>query len=104
MRAGQLKDRVTIYRKEAGTGSVGQPTTSLVEVRKAWADVRLLNGLETVRADAQVSVARGSARVRYCTDLAEGMILDYASTKYRITAQLPNRAQGYVDLALEKVK
>ncbi|MCS0808684.1 phage head closure protein [Massilia agilis] len=99
-----MRDRVRVYRKVAGTGSVGQPTTSLELVRPAWADVRMLGGLETVRADAQVSVARGSARLRYCTDITEGMVVEYAGAKYKVTAQLPNRADGYVDLTLESIK
>jgi SPP1 family predicted phage head-tail adaptor len=97
--------RITILKHVAGEDSVGQPLTALIEHRKAWANFRLLNGLQTLKADAAASVVKGSVRVGYCTDLAAGMVVDYLGARYKITAALPDlQHKRHVDLVVESIK
>lgn len=97
--------RITILKPVSGGDAVGQPLTTLIEHRKAWADFRLLNGMQTLKADANTSVAKGSARVGYCTDIVAGMVIDYLGARYTITAALPDlQHKRHVDLTVEAVK
>lgn len=97
--------RITIYRHEEGADSLNQPITTLVEHRKAWADFRLLNGMQTVKADAVTSVVKGSARVGYCIDLTAGMEIEYLGARYKVMAVLPDlERKQHVDLVVEGIK
>jgi SPP1 family predicted phage head-tail adaptor len=96
--------KITLYRPQAGTDTAGRPSTELVKHRDAWADLRLLNGMQTIKADAAAAVVRGSARIRFCTDLADDMVVEYGGVRYKITAILPDQRKARVDLALEGIK
>lgn len=65
MRAGLLKDRITVQRPvEARSGS-GEITTTWEDWRTVWADVRPLNGRKLIAADAVQSNLTHEIRLRY---------------------------------------
>jgi SPP1 family predicted phage head-tail adaptor len=97
--------RIAIYRPEVGEDAAGQPLTELVKHRDAWADFRLLSGIETIKAGANSSVVKGSVQVGYCTDLTGDMVVEYLGARYKITAVLPDlQRKQHVNLAVEGIK
>lgn len=69
MDSGKLRSRILLQRPVAGTDDHGQPLPGFVDVATVSADIRYLNGLEAIRADASVAVARASLRIRRRTDV-----------------------------------
>lgn len=104
MRAGQLRHQVKLQALTAGQDAIGQPVQTWTDVATLWADVRFLNGLETIKADAAVAVAKGSIRVRYRAGVTAGMRILEGSTAYDIRAVLPDTTgKRFLDLACQVV-
>lgn len=105
MRAGTLNRQVTIQRKTGGVDPIGQPLPEGWEdVATVWANIRYLSGTESIKADAETSVARASIRIRYRTGLNAGMRVLHGGTVYEIKAVLPDEARReHVDLVCEVV-
>jgi SPP1 family predicted phage head-tail adaptor len=97
--------RIAIYKPVEGEDAAGQPLTGFIKHRDAWADFRLLSGIETIRAGADSSSVKGSAQVGYCTDITEVMVIEYLGARYRITAVLPDlQRKQHVNLAVQGIK
>lgn len=105
MEAGKLNRRVKILRNSGGRSGRGQPLPdSWDEIGKAWASIAYASGLQTIKGDADVSLARASIRIRYRTDVTAGMRIQHGSITYQIHAVLPDeRGREYVDLVTEVV-
>jgi len=104
MNIGSLNRRVTIQQPSASQDSVGQPVNTWSTLATVWANVRMLNGTETIKADAQVSQAKASIRIRRRTDVTTAMRVVLGSTTYEIKAVLLDEVgKRYVDLACEVV-
>ncbi|MBU9154203.1 phage head closure protein [Burkholderia gladioli] len=76
MRTGSLNRRVRIERPAGDDDrdpETGQPLGGWVEVATVWASVLLLSGKETLVSDADVGTAQASIRIRFRTDLDNGM-------------------------------
>lgn len=102
MRAGQLRRPVKLQSLVAGRDSIGQPTMVWADVASIWADVRFVHGLEAVKADAPVSVARCSIRIRARAGVTAGMRIAEGTTYYDIRAILPDSTgKRFLDLACE---
>lgn len=107
MRAGDLNRRVRIDRR-AGTGTLNDPLT-WAPLATVWCNVRMLTGKETLTSDAEVASATASIRIRYRTDIDNGMravLLKFVGGQpvddliFNILAPLPNVAsREYTDLA-----
>lgn len=74
-----------------------------------WADIRHAGGLETVRANAEMSVVRASIRIRRRSDIKAGMRALHTArgqtTVYEIEAVPPPAAgQDYTDLICKVVR
>ena len=104
MKIGSLNRQVTIQSPPTAEDALGQPTGSWTTVATVWANVRLLNGLETIKGGAEASVAKASIRIRYRTDVTSAMRVVHGSTTYEIKAVLPDVAgKQYLDLACQVV-
>lgn len=104
MRAGQLNRRVTIQQLVAGQDEIGQPVQTWSTLATVWADVRYLNGLETIKADATTSIAKASIRIRRRTDVTAGMRVTLGATVFNIAAVLPDEeSRERLDLACEVI-
>jgi SPP1 family predicted phage head-tail adaptor len=106
MQTGLLRHRVSIMAPNAGEDDHGQPTAGFTQLRETWADIRFLRGFEAVKAAAQTSTKSCTVRVRYCTDITEGMQVWHTragnTTKYNINAVLPDLLKlERVDLVCE---
>lgn len=100
MRAGNLNTRVTIKRRTGGVNDWGEPLPAgWEEMVKVWADVRFRSGIEAIKADAETSVVKLSARVRRRSDILPGMRAVIEGANYEIQAVLPDlRKRAYMDL------
>ncbi|WP_438391083.1 phage head closure protein [Caballeronia sp. DA-9] len=109
MRAGDLNRRVRIERNGGGFDDLGQPIEGWTTVVETWCNVKMLTGKETLTSDADVANASASIRIRYRTDIDNGMravVLKYVDGQpvddvvFNILAPLPNVAsREYTDLA-----
>lgn len=103
MRVGSLNRRIVLQRPtHEQDPNTGEMVRAWVGVATVWADVRYLNGLETVKSSAPVSVAKASIRIRHRSDIDATWRAMDGAVIFNILAVLPD-AQGreYVDLACE---
>lgn len=99
MRAGELRDRITIQRKTAAADAWGTPEPQGWEdVAKVWSNVRHQSGSESIRAGADVSIVRASIRIRWRTGIDAGMRVLHVGQVYDIEAVLPGVGRQHVDL------
>lgn len=102
MKIGSLRNRVTIKQLTAGQDEIGQPTQVWTTLATVWADIRYLQGLETIKGGAETSVKKASIRLRRRTDLTAAMRVEYGATVFEIKAVLPDEQnKDRVDLACE---
>ncbi len=75
MRAGDLRELVTIQRATATTNSYGEPITSWSTLATVWCSVRMLSGREALNAGAnQVQAAANvDVRIYYRSDVTAKM-------------------------------
>lgn len=99
MRAGALRNRITIQHKTDVRDDWGQPVPAWVEFAKVWADFRFLNGTESIKADMQAGEVRASVRIRK-REVSNLMRVVYKDEVYDILAVLP--AKEYIDLSVRK--
>jgi SPP1 family predicted phage head-tail adaptor len=96
--------RVVIQQPSSTQDAAGQPLLTWSDVATVYANVRYLNGVETIKADAETAKARVSVRIGYRSDVTAAMRVLHGSTVYRIEAVLPDLAgKQHVDLACEVV-
>ena len=100
MYAQQLNSKVVIKQPAAVQDAAGQPIPTWTTLATVWANIRSLNGLETIKGGAEASVAKASIRIRYRADVTAAMRVVHGSTTYEIKAVLPDVAgKRHVDLA-----
>lgn len=100
-----LNHRITIERPSTVKDAIGQPVEGWELVGEVWANVRYLNGVETIKAGAEMSIAKASIRVRYRTDLDASMRVRFGATTFKVNAVLPDEAgRWHTDLVCEVVK
>ena len=103
MRAGQLRDQITIQRRKPG-GSLGQPSNIWESIfpLPIWGNIRFGSGSETIRAGQVASKAQASIRIRWRTGITAEMRAVCDGVIYEIKAVLPDRQRReYVDLVCE---
>lgn len=105
---GRLRHMVTIQQRVASEDAAGQPSSAWQEVATVWADIRLLSGLESIRANQDASIVRASIRIRHTqalqASLSPAMRVLHGTTVYQITAILPDlAARAHIDLTCEAV-
>ena len=100
--AGDLTHRVTIQQLGTAQDTAGQQVQTWTAVATVWADVRFLNGLESIKADAPVGVVAASIRIRYRAGVLPAMRVLYDGAFYDIKAVLPDpTGRVHLDLAVE---
>lgn len=104
MYAQQLRSKIVIQSLTSTRDEIGQPINEWQDVATVWANIRYLSGTESIKADAEASVARASIRIRYRTGLTAAMRVKHGDTVYQIKAVLPDEARReHVDLVCEVV-
>lgn len=96
---------VQFKRLTAGQDDIGQPTEVYTDFIKVLANVRYLNGIETIKAGAETAVAKASIRIAYRTNLTTADRAYLGTTEFRITAVLPDEVgKKHTDVACEEIK
>ena len=105
MQAGRLTTRLTLQTPGTTQDAVGQPAATWSDLALVWGDVRMVSGLETIKAGADTSVVKASIRVRTGLPFNAGQrLVADDGTVYHINAVLPDRARRqHVDLVCEVV-
>lgn len=104
MSIGNLNRLVSIQCRAAGQDAAGQPNGTWTELAGVWANVRYQSGVEAMKADASVSTAKASIRIRRRTDVTAAMRVVYGSTTFEIKAVLPDEQdRAYAFLVCEVV-
>jgi SPP1 family predicted phage head-tail adaptor len=103
MRIGSLNKWVTLQRPADGRNTdTGAIVRRWEDVASLWANIRFLNGSETLKSATPVSAARASIRIRQRADVCSDWRVVHGTTVFNILAVLPD-AQGneHVDLACD---
>lgn len=102
MKIGSLKSRVTIQQIGTSQDAIGEPVATWTTLATVWANIRYLNGVETLKSDSPTSIAKASIRIRRRTDVTAKMRVVYGSTIFDIKAVLSDEtSREYLDLACE---
>lgn len=104
MNIGALKSRVVIQQLTAGQDAIGQPVQTWTTLATVWANIRYLNGVETIKSDATTAITKVSIRIRRRTDVTPAMRVTYGGTTFEIKNVLPDEQdRERLDLACEVV-
>lgn len=109
MQVGKFNRKVLIQKPGTAQDAAGQPVPGFVPLiatgdGKVWANIKMLSGLETIKADAPTSAVKASIRIRFRTDVTPAMRVTHGSTVYEIKAVMPDEAgRKFTDLACEIV-
>lgn len=85
-----LNCQVRIQQRTPGQDDHGQPVDVWADVCTVWADLRHPSGAESIKAGAEVSAIRVSAKVRRRPGITPAMRMVHGTTVYNITAVLPD--------------
>lgn len=93
---------VQIMMRASGRDSIGQPNLAGVQFAEVWADVRHLNGMETIKGDAVVSIVPASIRIDYLPGVTAEMWVLHEGRTYAIKTVHPDPTERrYQDLVAE---
>jgi len=96
--------RVAIKQLVAGQDDIGQPTQVWETLVTVQANVRYLNGVETIKGGAETATGKASIRIAYRTNVTTAMRAYLGSTEFRITAVLPDEVNKmHTDLTCEVI-
>lgn len=105
MQVGKLNRKIVIQSQSLTQDDTGQPLNTWTTFATPWANIRFMNGIETMKGDSPTSVAKASIRIRYREDITNAMQVAYNGITYRILAVLPDEAKReHIDLACEVVR
>lgn len=104
--AGSFPHQIHIQRKTGSKDGWDTPVPEAWEnitAKPIWANVKYLSGSESIKADASVSVARASVRIRWRAGVTAGMRVVHGSDTLDIEAVLPGAGRQHVDLVCKRV-
>ncbi len=97
-----LRHQIRIQRLDDAQSESGAPSQEWIDIFSVWANIRYLNGTESIKSDAPISVARASIRIRYRTDIVANMRVLHGATIFNVRAVLPDEERReFVDLVCE---
>lgn len=103
--AGTLNRRILIERKQVTEDPLGGEIVQWVPLAgdgMLWANIRFLNGTETVKSDTRTATAKASIRIRYREDIEPTCRVKHRGVIFEILAVLPDlQGREFVDLAVE---
>jgi len=101
MQAGKLRDRIVILQRQAGSDSLGQPSTTWHALAFLWAEVRFVSGIETIKAGRESSTSRASVRIRNISGIERQMRTQIGGVDYDIVDIVPGQKRAYLTLICE---
>lgn len=90
MRAGLMRERVTLLSKSVTRDAIGGEVITWAEEDEVWADVEQLTGREYFGAQQIESEAEIRFRIRYRTDVTSAWRIEWRDTEYEIVAPPAN--------------
>lgn len=101
---GKLNSRITIRQQSMTQDAIGQPVQTWTTLATVWANIRHMNGVESIKANADTSIVKASVRIRRRTDVTSAMLVEHGATTYEIKAVLPDEEnRERLDLLCEVV-
>lgn len=98
----KLRSRVDIQSRSATQDAIGQPVEAWATIATVWAHIRVMSGLEAIKAGAVTSTLKASIRIRYRTGIDAGMRVVHSGVVYQVLAVLPDVAgREFIDLVAE---
>ena len=99
---GKLRSRVDIQSRSTTQDAIGQPVETWTTFATAWAHIRVMGGLEAIKAGAVTSTLKASIRIRYRTGIDAGMRVLHGGVVYQVLAVLPDVAgREFIDVVAE---
>ena len=92
MRAGRLDQRVTIERRQVGSGGLGQPSNTWVPLATVWASVEPLTGREFIQANTLQSPVAARVRMRYMAGITTADRVVHRGKTYSLEAVIDARS------------
>lgn len=94
-----LNELVTLESRTTGQDDIGGALTTWQSVESdVWANIKYLNGVQAIKADAQASLTKVSIRLRYREDVRAGMRATSGGKVFDIEGVLPDSKRLFVDL------
>ena len=84
--AGQLTERVEVFRAVVSRNDTGEATLTPALVSKVWAEVRPLSSRESVQYGQQVGTTMYKLKIRLLSSLTSDMWIVYRGRKLEIAA------------------
>ena len=104
MAAGALNSRVVIETPTMTQDAAGQPIPAWGTLATVWANIRHMNGVESIKAGAESSVVKAAIRIRRGPAVTAAMRVVHGSTNYLIRAVRPDEIErDKIDLVCEVV-
>lgn len=101
MKAGPLRDRITVQDKSIVQDESGQPLTTWTDVAFLWANVVYTSGLSAISSGMDTSNVKASIRIRYRAGIDAGMRVMFGATIFSIEGVLPHKSTGMIDLVCQ---
>ena len=99
---GRLNTRIALIGRGSGEDALGQPVETWIEFGKAWADVRFVSGIETIKAGRETSTSKCSAKMRMNKLITRDMRIGIGEVTYKIVDIIPDmKTRAYMTLICE---
>lgn len=105
MSASQLKTPVTFSQRTGTQDAAGQQVDDWVIFATTWADVRFASGMETIKADRDMSISRASVVIRRRPSIVPGVRATINGVVFEIIDVLPDlKRRMYMTLVCEAAR
>ena len=102
--ASLLRTPIVIEERIQDEDELGQPIDTWQTVITCFASVRHLSGVESIKADASVSITKASIMIRYRAGLTNGMRVITPDGTFMVDAVMNNKKAGDTTLVCETVQ
>ena len=102
MDVGRLNQSIELLKREEGKSAWGEATGTWAVYDTVWAWVKLLPGMELIRASAEVLRVRASFRIRYRDGITSGLRVRYMGQVYDVRGVALTDDRRFYDLACEE--
>jgi len=100
LKAGKLNALVTLSRKSGG--GWGEPAGQ-VQYAAAWAHIKHLSGMSSIKADKVASTVQASIRLRWRSDVKAGDLVKHGAQTYTVRAVMPSvETKEMIDLVCDQ--
>lgn len=103
MRAGELRDRVTIQQKTTSSDSEGMVTETWHDIATVWATILPIRGREYFQAAAVQSETTTRIKMRYRVGVASGMQAVFGTQVFDIQSVIPDARRIQLELMCKEV-